>query len=62
MVGVDVLLKLAYGAQADHGATTKPERGHGAVLIMQADEELMQTASVDDILQVSIPGEQKIEH
>lgn len=55
MVGVDVLLELEHGPQADHGPTPEPEGGHGAKPQMQTDQELMQTASVHDVLQVPIP-------
>lgn len=55
MVGVDVLLELLHRAQANHGLTAEPERRHGSKLLVQTDEELVQTASVNDVLQVSIP-------
>lgn len=55
MVGVDVLLELLHRAQADHGPAAEPERRHGPKLLMQTDEELVQTASVHDVLQVPVP-------
>jgi len=59
VVGVNVLSELLHGTQADHGPTAKPERSHRPKLLMQTDKELMQTAFVDDVLQVSIPEEAK---
>lgn len=55
MVGVDVLPELLHRAQADHGPAAEPERRHGPKLLMQTDEELVQTASVHDVLQVPVP-------
>ena len=57
MVGIDVLLQLVHGAQADHRPTTEPEGRHRPVLLMQTHEELVQTASGHDVLQVAIPDE-----
>lgn len=55
MVGVDVLPELVHSTQADDGATAEPERGHRPKLLMETDEELVQAASVYDVLQVAIP-------
>lgn len=57
VVGVDMLPELLHGAQTNHGPTAEPERCHGPELLMQADEELVQTASVHDVLQVSVPAD-----
>lgn len=59
MVGVDVLLKLIHRAQADYRTTAEPERRHRAKLLMQTDEEVVQTASVHDVLQVPIPDRER---
>lgn len=56
MVGVDVLSELLHGAQTNHRPAAKPERCHVPKLLMQTDEELVQTASIHDVLQVPIPG------
>lgn len=50
-----MLPELLQGAQTNHGPTTEPERSHGPKLLMQTDEELVQTASVHDVLQVPVP-------
>lgn len=55
MVGVDVLPELLHRAQADHGPAAEPERRHGSKLLVQTEEELVQTASVNDVLQVPVP-------
>lgn len=55
MVGVDVLPELLHRAQADHRPAAEPERRHRPKLLMQTDEELVQTASVHDVLQVPVP-------
>lgn len=62
MVGVDVLLELLHGAQADHRPPAEPEGRNGSKLLMQIDEEFMQTAFVDDVLQVSIPKDAAEQH
>lgn len=54
-----MLPELLQGAQTDHRPTAEPERRHGPKLLMQADEELVQTASAHDVLQVSIPAERR---
>lgn len=61
VVGIDMLLELLQGAQTNHRTTAEPERGHGSELLMQNDEELMETAPANDVLQVPIP-ERKEEH
>lgn len=55
VVGVDVLPQLVHGAQADHRPAAEPERRHRPKLLMQTDEEFMQTTSVHNVLQVPIP-------
>lgn len=55
VVGIDVLLELLQGAQTDHRTTAEPERGHGSKLLMQADQELVETAPANNVLQVPIP-------
>lgn len=59
MVGVDVLLQLLQGAQANHRTTAEPEGGHGSELLMQTDEEVVETAPTHNVLQVPIPERQE---
>lgn len=55
MVWVDVLPELRHGPQTNHGPAAEPERSHGTKVLVQAHEELMETPSVDDVLQVPVP-------
>lgn len=50
-----MLLELLQGAQANHRTTAEPERGHGAELLVQTDQELVEAAAGNDVLQVPIP-------
>lgn len=57
-----MLLELLQGAQTNHRTTAEPERGHGSELLMQTDEELVETAPANDVLQVPIPGRRGTQH
>lgn len=59
VVGIDVLLELLQGAQANHRTTAEPEGGHGSELLMQTDQEVMETAPAHDVLQVPVPEGQE---
>lgn len=50
-----MLLELLQGAQTNHRTTAEPERGHGSKFLMQTDEELVETAPANNVLQVPIP-------
>lgn len=59
VVGIDMLPELLQGAQADHGPAAKPERCHRPELLVQTDQELMETSSSYYVLQVSISVEKE---
>lgn len=54
VVGIDMLPELLHGAQTDHGPAAEPERSHGPELLVQTDQELVETSSSYYVLQVSI--------
>lgn len=62
VVWVDVLPELLHRSQANHRPAAEPERSHRPEVLVQSHEELMQTASVDDVLQVPVPEGAKSRH
>lgn len=59
VVGIDMLPELLQGAQTDHGPAAKPERCHRPKLLVQTDQELMETSTSYYVLQVSISVEKE---
>lgn len=55
MVGIDVLLQLLQGSQTDHRLPAEPEGGHWPKVLVKAHQEVVQAASIHNVLQVPIP-------
>lgn len=59
MVGIDVLFQLLQGSQTDHRLPAEPEGGHWPKVLVKAHQEVVQAASIHNVLQVPVPGDRE---